>query len=194
MTALVEQEGAAVALVAAPVAHEKGTVLGMEMLVTLEADEAADAARAETARDGGDKRRRAQHQPDDYGSLAMRAQQTGQLPCLFFRAHHRLFGEDADARFEARADMIEMKMIWRTHHEEIGLRLREHLRDIAVSLAGFDAAALEHGAARGRGIGMGDDPDVGRRGGEIADDGRDAPSEARDGDRESTACLHGRDF
>src|SRR5690606_19231353 len=118
-------------LVAAPVAHEKAAMLGMEMLVAFEADEGPELL-AENAADRGDERRGAEHETDEYGGLAVFAQEPRERPCLLFRAHDGLLAEDARAGRETGAYVIEMKMIGRADHQEIGLRLRQHGFDVVI--------------------------------------------------------------
>mgnify|MGYP003114241777 CR=1 FL=1 len=161
------------------------------MLVALEADKPSETLMRQPLAHGGDQRRGAQHQPDDHRRFAMRAQEPRQFPGLVLAAHHRLFGKDPHTRFKPRLDVIEMQMIGRADHQQIGLHRRQHRRDAFMRRTRFDPPFLERAKPHRRRIAIAGDAHMRRGCNQMPGHGRNPLPEPGNGNGQ---CLCGSHF
>ncbi len=119
MAAFFQHEAAGIAAIAAPVAHEERAVIGLDMLRCLDGNDVAKAPLFLRLAQVAVERRIAKHQPDQQTLMAILVQKTGKLQAFLDGNDDRLFGEDGEARFQANADMLQVKMVGGADHQKI---------------------------------------------------------------------------
>ena len=152
MAAFLQQEAAGIAIVAAPVAHEEGAVVGRDVLGRLDRGDVAEQAVLLRLAQVDVERRVAQDQPDHHTVGAVFPDETRDCQGLFFRGDDRLFGKNLHAALEADADVVEMHAVGRADHQQVELFGFEHRLQRVVSLAGREVGVVHARQSRRIGI------------------------------------------
>ena len=135
VAAFFQHETTGIFLVATPVAHEEGAVIGRNVLGGLDGGDRTQPALglrlAQIDIKGGVTQHQADHDP--VGSIL--TDQLGQSHGVFHRGHDRLFGKNLHAAFETDADVVEMQVIGRADHEQVELAFVDQRFERIILLA-----------------------------------------------------------